>query len=130
MQDLVQDDVSDLNRLREELHNELAATAAELSKALEHCAQRNDGALASFMEKAAARGIELEVSAADDSPPEVSEGPQPSSNKGSDAKGSDAARIATAAQWVIGYGLEVESNDDREPHSAPPSMSWSMLEPA
>ncbi|HKN27703.1 MAG TPA: hypothetical protein VJY34_07400 [Roseiarcus sp.] len=125
MQDLVQDYVTDLNRLREEFHNELAAIAAELSKALAHYAQRNDAALASFMEKASARGMELEISAAarlsqfrglpaEDSPPEVNDRPPPPSNVG-----SDAARIATAAQRAIGYGLDVESNRDREPEPAP-----------
>jgi hypothetical protein len=125
MQDLIEDYVSDLNRLREEFHNELAATAAELSKALEHYAQRNDAALASFLEKASARGMELEVSAAarlsqfrglptDDSLPKVNDAPPPPGNEG-----SDAARIATAAQRAIEYGLDVESNREREPQPAP-----------
>ena len=63
MQDLIQNYVSDLKKLREAFHDELAATAEELSKAMGVYARRSDAALASFMEKASARGLELEVSA-------------------------------------------------------------------
>jgi hypothetical protein len=63
MQDLIQDYASDLKKLREMFHNELTATADELSKAMSVYAQRSEAALASFMEKASARGLELEVSA-------------------------------------------------------------------
>jgi len=63
MQDLFQNYVSDLNKLKDAFHNELTATAEELSKAMGVYAQRSEAALASFMEKASARGLELEVSA-------------------------------------------------------------------
>ena len=63
MQDLIQNYVSDLKKLRDAFHNELTATAEELSKAMGVYAQRSEAALASFMEKASARGLELEVSA-------------------------------------------------------------------
>jgi hypothetical protein len=63
MQDLVQDYASDLKKLREAFHSELTATADELSKAIGVYAQHSEAALASFMEKASARGLELEVSA-------------------------------------------------------------------
>jgi hypothetical protein len=63
MQDLIQNYVGDLKKLREAFHDELAATAEELSKAMGVYARRSDAALASFMEKASARGLELEVSA-------------------------------------------------------------------
>jgi hypothetical protein len=63
MQDLIQDYASDLKKLREVFDKELIATADELSKAMGLYAQRSEAALASFMEKAAARGLELEVSA-------------------------------------------------------------------
>jgi hypothetical protein len=63
MQDLIQNYASDLKKLRDAFHNELTATAEELSKAMGVYAQRSEAALASFMEKASARGLELEVSA-------------------------------------------------------------------
>jgi hypothetical protein len=64
MQDLIQNYVSDLHKLREVFHKELEATAEELSKAMALYAKRCDAALASFMEKASARESELESSAA------------------------------------------------------------------
>jgi hypothetical protein len=45
-------------------HDELTATAEELIKVMGVYAQRSDAALASFAEKASARGLELEASAA------------------------------------------------------------------
>jgi hypothetical protein len=64
MQDLMENYVSDLKKLRDMCHDELTATAEELIKAMGTYAQRSDAALASFMEKASARGSELEASAA------------------------------------------------------------------
>jgi hypothetical protein len=64
MYDLFQNYASDLNKLRDAFHNELTATAEELSKAMAFYASRSDAALASFMEKATARGEELEAAAA------------------------------------------------------------------
>ena len=64
MQDLMQGYASDLNKLRDAFHNELTATAEELSKAMAFYASRSDAALASFMEKATARGKDLEGAAA------------------------------------------------------------------
>jgi hypothetical protein len=64
MQDLIQNYVSDLHKLREVFHKELEATAEELSKAMALYARRCDAALESFMEKASARESELESSAA------------------------------------------------------------------
>ena len=64
MQDLFQNYVSELNKLRDEFHNELTATAQELSKAMGLYARRSEAALASFMEKVSARGVELEAAAA------------------------------------------------------------------
>jgi hypothetical protein len=65
MQDLIQNYVSDLNKLREVLHSELATTSEELSMAIGLYAKRSEAALALFMEKASARGMELEASAAE-----------------------------------------------------------------
>ena len=64
MQDLFENYVSELNKLREAFHNELAATLEELSKAMDMYARRGEAALASFMEKVSARGVELEAAAA------------------------------------------------------------------
>jgi hypothetical protein len=59
MQDLIEDYVSNLNRLRDVFHNELTATAEELSKAMALYALRSEAALASFMEKVSARGVDF-----------------------------------------------------------------------
>jgi hypothetical protein len=64
MQDLIQNYVGDLNKFREVFHDELAATAEELSKAMALYAERSDAALTLFIEKASARGRELEAAAA------------------------------------------------------------------
>ena len=50
--------------LRDAFHSELTATAEELSKAMGLYARRSEAALASFMEKVATRGVELEAAAA------------------------------------------------------------------
>jgi hypothetical protein len=101
MQDLIQSYVSDLNKLREVFHNELATTAEELSKAMALHASRGDAALATFMEKASALGMELEAAAAarlNQTPTE-----------------SDAARIAASAERAVADSLHVESDLDRKP---------------
>src|SRR5271169_4056413 len=64
MQDLFQNYVDDLNKFRDAFHDELTATAEELSKAMGSYAHRSEAALTSFMEKVSARGMELEASAA------------------------------------------------------------------
>ena len=61
MQDLFQNYVSDLNKLRDAFHSELAATAEDLSKAMGLYASRSEAALVSFMEKVSTRGVELEA---------------------------------------------------------------------
>ena len=64
MQDLVQAYVDDLNKLRDAFHEELAATAGDLSKAMDIYVNRGEAALASLMEKASARGEEFEAAVA------------------------------------------------------------------
>jgi hypothetical protein len=59
MQDLFQNYVDDLIKLRDAFHDELAAQAQELSKAMGIYARGSEAALASLMEKVAARGVEL-----------------------------------------------------------------------
>ena len=64
MQDLFQNYVNDLSKMREEFHEELRASATELSKAMGDYSRRGEEALASFMAKLAARGDALEAAAA------------------------------------------------------------------
>jgi hypothetical protein len=121
MQDLYQNYVSDLNALRAAFHNELVATAGELSKAMGIYAERSEAALASFIEKVSARGVELEAAAAtrlnqfrglpaDGDLPDVDDG-QPSVPP---TNASDAARAATAAERAVADGLHIESEGDRK----------------
>ena len=123
MQDLMQSYASDLNKLRDAFHNELTATAEELSKAMAFYASRSDAALASFMEKATARGKELEGAAAarlnqfcglpangaqpsvDDEPPKT-------------LKDSAALKIAASGERAVADGLHVDSDRDRKPQPA------------
>jgi hypothetical protein len=124
MQDLIQNYVGDLHKLREVFHRELEATSEELSKAMALYAKRCDAALASFMEKASARDRELEASAAArlnqfcglpanggfadvDSRPLA----QPLTH-------SDAGRIATSAERAVADSLHVESARDPKPQPA------------
>ncbi len=121
MQDLFQNYVSDLNKLREAFHNELSATAEELSKAMDNYAHLSEAALASFMEKVSARGMELEASAAarlnqfrgrpaNGSLPDVDDGPLAHT-----PTHADEERIVTAAERAVADGLHVESDGDRKP---------------
>jgi hypothetical protein len=117
MQDLIQDYSSDLKKLREVFHKELTAAADELSKAMGVYAHRSEAALASFMEKASARGLELEVSATarlnqfcgNGSLPGVDHIPLTLT-----PTNGDLSRIAAAAEQAVADGLNVES-DNRKP---------------
>ena len=121
MQDLFQNYVSDLNKLRDAFHSELTATAEELSKAMGNYAHRSEAALASFMEKVTARGVELEASAAarlnqfrglpaNGGLPDVNEGPL--AHTPTDA---DRERIVAAAERAVADGLNVVTDGDRKP---------------
>jgi hypothetical protein len=118
MQDLMQGYASDLNKLRDAFHNELTATAEELSKAMALYSSRSDAALASFMEKATARGTELEEAAA----ARLNQFcglPANGGQKNADDEPSNtlaqpaAAKIAAAAERAVADGLHVESDRDR-----------------
>ena len=111
MQDLFENYVSDLNKLRDAFHNELTATAEELSKAMGNYAHRSEAALASFMEKVSARGVELEASAAarlnqfrglpaNGGLPDVDDGPLVHT-----PTNADRVRIAAAAERAVADGL-------------------------
>jgi hypothetical protein len=121
MQDLFQNYVGDLNKLREAFHGELAATAEELSKAMGNYARRSEAALASFMDKVATRGVELEAAAAarlnqfqglpaNGGLPDVDTGglSHPLANP-------EVGRIATAAERAVAESLDFESDADRKP---------------
>jgi hypothetical protein len=135
MQDLYQNYVSDLNQLRAAFHDELAATAGELSKAMDIYAERSEAALASFMEKVSARGVVLEAAAAarldqfrglpaNGGLPDVDDGPLAHA-----PTNADQVRIAAAAERAVADGLHVENDGDRKPRSGRP-MTLVKSEPA
>src|ERR1700722_2943905 len=123
MQDLIKNYVSDLHKLREVFHQELEATAEELSKAMALYAKRCDAALASFMEQASARESELESSAAArpiqycgvpaySGLTDVDNGPPTQTPSHSDAG------IAASAERAIADSLHFEGDRDRKPQPA------------
>jgi hypothetical protein len=125
MQDLIQIYVSDLNKLRQVFHNELTAAVEELSKAMAHFAHRSDAALASFMEKASARGLEFEVSATAMlnrfcGLPDVDAGPTLPLKT---LTHSDAVRIAVAARRRSRVVCLLGATVDRKPQPAGPVKS-------
>jgi hypothetical protein len=135
MQDLFENYVSDLNKLRDAFHNELTATAEELTKAMGNYAHRSEAALVSFMEKVSARGVELEASAAarlnqfrglpaNRGLPDVDDGPLADT-----PTNADRVRIVAAAERAVADGLQVESDGDRKPLSVRP-MTLVKSEPA
>ena len=130
MQDLFQNYMDDVNKLREAFHSELTATAEELTKAMGHYAARSEAALASFLEKVSTRGMELETAAAvrfnqfrglpgNAGLSDVDNGPllRTSTNV-------DQVRVATAAERAVADGLQVESDGDRK---APPARSIALV---
>ena len=123
MQDLFQNYVDDLNKLRYALHDELAVQARELSKAMGNYSQRCEAALASFMENVSARGVEVEAAAAarfnafrglpvNVSLPDVSDGPLAQTPTNADQK-----VIETVAERAVADSLRVETDADRRPNS-------------
>ena len=129
MQDLIQNYVSDLNKLREAFHSELEATAGELSKAMALYADRSAAALASFMEKAATCGVELEAAAAvrfnqfhglaNAGLSDVDNGPVART-----PTNADKVRIATVAEQAVADSLQVESEGYRK---LPPARSIALV---
>jgi len=124
MQDLIQNYVSDLKKLRDAFHNELTVTAEELSKAMGVYARSSEAALASFMEKASARALELEVSAtarlsqfcglpANGSLPDVDDKPLTHT-----PTNANVFRIAAAAEEAVAGDQHVEGDSDRTPQPA------------
>lgn len=126
MQDLFQNYVSDLNKLRDAFHSELTATAEELSKAMGLYARRSEAALASFMEKVATRGVELEAAAAvrlnqfrglpaNGDLPNVDNEPLAHT-----PTNTDVTRIGAVAERAVAEGLHVDNDGDRKPLSGRP----------
>ena len=136
MQDLFQNYVDDLNKLRDAFHDELTVQARELSKAMGNYSQRCEAALASFMEKVSARGVEVEAAAAvrfdqfrglpvNASLPDVSDGPlaQTPTN-------ADQDTIETVAERAVADSLHVESDGDRKLRSSGRSITLVRSDPA
>jgi hypothetical protein len=130
MQDLFQNYMDDVNKLRDAFHSELTATAEELTKAMGSYAARSEAALASFMEKVSTRGAELETAAAgrfnqfrglpaNAGLSDIENGPLART-----LTNADKLRIATAAQQAVADGLHVESDGDRK---APPARSIALV---
>ena len=121
MQDLIQEYASDLKKLREVFHEELTATADELSKAMGIYAHRSEAALASFMEKASARGLELEVSAMARLSQFCGNGSLPGLDDiplALTPTNADVFRIVAAAEQAVADGLQVESDSNHKPQPA------------
>jgi hypothetical protein len=132
MQDLFQNYVSDLNKLRDAFHGELTATAEELSKAMGLYSRRSEEALASFMEKVSIRGMEFEASAM----ARLNQFRGLPANAGLDngplaltPPNADVSRVAALAERAVAEGLQVESDVDRKPQAAR-SITLVKSEPA
>jgi hypothetical protein len=128
MQDLFQNYVDVLNKLRDDFHKELTAQAQELSKAIGNYSRRSEEALSLFMEQVSARGVELEAAAAarldqfrglpvNSSLPDVSDEPLPQA-----PTNADQAKVAAAAERAVAESLHAESDGDRKPQFGRPMM--------
>ena len=130
MYDLFQNYVSDLNKLRDAFHNELTATAEELSKAMAFYASRSEAALASLIEQAATRGAELDAAAAlrlnqfRGLPANADLSDADNGQVARTPTNPDKLRISTAAEHAVAAGLQVESEGDRKP---PPARSIALV---
>ena len=132
MYDLFQNYVSDLNKLREAFHSELAATAEDLSKSMALYADRSEAALASFMEQAATRGAALEAAAALrlnqfrglPANADISDDNGPVARTPTNA---DKLKILTAAEQAVADVLQVESEGHRK---LPPARSITLIKSA
>jgi hypothetical protein len=118
---LIQDYANDLKKLRDMFHGELSATADELSKAIAHYAHRSDATLASFMEKASALGLELEVSATARLSQFCGNGRLSGVNDiplTLTPTNADVLRMAAAAEPAVADGLHVDSESNHKPRQA------------
>jgi hypothetical protein len=126
MQDLFENHVSELTKLREAFQNELGATSEELSQAMDMYARRGEAALAAFMEKVSASGMELEAAAearlnqfrglpSSVRLPNVDDGPIVDNSTN-----GDRARIADAVERATAEILDVENDGDHRPQPGRP----------
>jgi hypothetical protein len=135
LQDLFESYVSDVYKLREAFHRDLTSTAKELSQAMDDYSLRSEAALTSFMEKVAARRVELEAAAAarldrfrglpaTRDLPNVSDGPLAHT-----LLNADQVKIAAAAELAVAAGLRVE-NDEAYKSQSRPAITLVRSEPA
>ena len=135
MQDLFQNYVDDLNKLRDAFHDELAVQARELSKAMGIYSHRCDGGTGIVhgegfgsrrggREAAAARLDQFRGLPENRSLPDVSDGPLAHTPTNADQK-----IIETVAERAVADGLHVESDADRKPKSGRP-MALVKSDPA
>jgi hypothetical protein len=123
MQDLFENYVGDLRKLRNAFHKELGEQARELSKAMGIYARANEAALSSFMEKVSARGAELETAAA--ARLDQFRGLRALNQTPTNA---DEERVAAAAERAVAVAAEravaahVESEGDRKAMSSRPMV--------
>jgi hypothetical protein len=123
LQDLFENYVSDLYKLRDAFHGDLTSTAMELSQAMDDYSRRSEAALTSFMEKVATRGAELEAAAAarlDQFRGLPATGGLPNVNDGPLAHAppnADQVKIATAAERAVADALRVENDEAHKPRS-------------
>jgi hypothetical protein len=128
LQDLFESYVSDLYKLREAFHGDLASTAKELSQAMGDYSQRSEAALTSFMENVSARGVEFEAAAAarldqffrgipatgglpaTGGPPNVHDGPLAHTPPAEE-------EIAAAGEHAVADELRVEHDEAHKPRS-------------
>ena len=127
MQDLFQNYVDDLNKLRDAFHDELTVQARELSNAMDIYAHRSDEALASLMEKVSARGVEVEIAAAARLDqfrglPETAVCHMSVTDRCQTPTNADQMIIEIVAERAVADGLHVESDGDRKPKSGRPMV--------
>jgi hypothetical protein len=122
LQDLFESYVSDLYKLREAFHDDLASTSKELSQAMDDYSRRSEAALVWFMEKVATRGAELEAAAAKRLDqfrglpatrglPNVNDGPLADNSPGHQVK------LGAAEEQAVADGLLVENDEAQKPRS-------------
>jgi DNA-binding transcriptional regulator YbjK len=121
LQDLFESYVSDLYKLREAFHDQLASSAKELSQAMVEYTRRSEAVLTSFMENVAARGVELEAEAAvrlDQFRGLPATGGLPNVNDGPPARTPPVEdKIAAAAERAVADVLHVENDETHKPWS-------------
>jgi hypothetical protein len=136
MQDLFQNYVDDLRKLREALDSELVGSAKELTKAMGAYVRESETALSSFMEKVAARGAALEAAASarfdrfrglPENRVQKDDNAVAPEDTLTDA---DQAKIVAAAERAVANSLQLDSEGDRKPPRSIPPISLVKSEPA